>query len=897
MGNIGRLLLIRKGEHGDLGYFLLFFLLVSAGMAVGRGTADALFLKRLGIEYLPLIYTIQSIMLALVSLMYAAFADRIPAEKFFHFLFAALLLLVFGSWSVMTVASGTLVYPVYYLTYEVASELLLVHAALYMNQNMNVLQAKRLAPLVYAGAQLGTIGGGLLLAVAAPVLGVRNLLLVWCGLLLTGAFAIVIRHARHGTSTHFRAKKTSRRPLRDSIEQINQGIHFTWSSSLLRAASFALFFMVIAFYILCYSVNSIYTHTFETEADLTRFFGILTAVTSTSALLIQLFVTNRVIRRLGIRKVNLLFPWTTVTSLALLTFSFTLPVALIGSFNKDSLMPAIRNPVRSMFFNILPDYMQGRARAITVAIVLPLALMVCGIILILMQHLGSPAFFLVPGMLAAGMYLLYNKRMNRAYVDTLITTLKERLFLPENKMYSDLNGCNDDVLNEITAGVNHADPEVAITFAKVLTASFPEQAAAVILKRAQTAETDTQDQLMILLGALDVTTCSDELGALADRGDAHLKSTILRLMLDSGSTQALTEAAVLLDSANPRLRATAIHALLRHPDSGTGTDRIVSAWESLLGESNESRLAAMDISDDLHCLGTAQRQNLIKRYHAAISSLLGAGSAALTLRTLQGLSRWTVAAPEAIRSALQQALDSENPAEREAAARCLHLVAGNLREQLLLRAIGDAHKRVREAGIDTLRHVADSFDELALAWISGNRGSLRTQQALLGTLLDTTLPVSVFRKIVHSKLDEGRRLLDALHMLNREHGDPQGPGHTLLKYSLKERLDQTLDLVLLALEPLYEPGLIGIIRAGIISGDARHIASAREALDNLDNREPVAGLVDILRQSMQEDYGQGGSTFRNPKDVLDWCAGHSAEWLSLCGSRALQAEAAGNTHA
>jgi len=64
ISRIENLLLIREGERSNVAYFLLFFLLVSAGMAVGRGTADALFLKRLGIEYLPVMYMVQSLLLA-----------------------------------------------------------------------------------------------------------------------------------------------------------------------------------------------------------------------------------------------------------------------------------------------------------------------------------------------------------------------------------------------------------------------------------------------------------------------------------------------------------------------------------------------------------------------------------------------------------------------------------------------------------------------------------------------------------------------------------------------------------------------------------------------------------------------------------------------------------------
>jgi hypothetical protein len=593
--------------------------------------------------------------------------------------------------------------------------------------------------------------------------------------------------------------------------------------------------------------------------------------------------------------VNLLFPLTTVASLALLSFSFTLPVALIGSLNKDALMPAFRNPVRSMFFNILPDYMQGRARAISVAIVLPLALMTCGIILVLMQRLENPAYFLVPGIMAAGMYLLFNTKMNRAYVGTLIDTLKERLFLPDRRMYAALNGCNDEVRDEITTGVNHADPEVAVSFAKVLAASFPRQAPAVILKRARTAGTETTDRLMALLEPLDTAAFADELRALAGKGDAHLKSTILRLLLDSGSPEA--EAAGLLESPNPRLRATAIHAGLQHPELQTVINSIVPAWEALLEAGTDSRLAAMDIISDLPLLPAAEKQILLGRYRAAFLELLADETADLKIRALHGLGRWEEALSEDVLALLRQLMDSENPAIRDAVTKCLHTVPGTQREVLLLQAIGDGHKRVREAGLEVLRTAVDDCENLALAWISGNRGSLRAQQTLLHMLLESALPKSTFEKIARNKLDEARRLQNALHFLQGERSVDETTSHAVLRYSLKEQLDQYLELVLLALEPLYETGLIGIIRAGIGSGDIRHIANAREALENLDDREPVAGLAEILRQSVNDEYTRDGSEFRDPADVIDWCAGHPDEWLRACGSRALQVETQGYARA
>ena len=852
-------------------------MLVSAGMAIGRGSADALFLKRLGIEYLPVMYIIQSFLLAAVSLVYTAFADRIPAERFFRNLFSILLVLILGSWFVIHTTGSSLIYPAYYLIYEVSSELLLVHAALYMNQNMTTLQAKRLAPLVYAGAQTGTIIGGLTLVIAAPVMGTQNLLLVWCGLLVAGSVVLYIRHKRHGASTHFRAPGRTQRLLHACLTQIEQGLKYTWSSSLLRASSLSLFFMVIAFYILNYSVNRVYTQTFESEESLTRFFGLLTAITSMVALLTQLFVTNRAIKRFGIRAINLLFPWTTLASLTAMTFSFTLPTALAGSLNKDALMPAFRNPVHSMFFNVLPDYMQGRVRAISVAVVMPLALLTCGFLLVLMQRLGNPVYFLVPGVTAALLYLYFSRKMNNAYVSALISTLKERLFLPNKQMYADLNGCSDEDMKEIMRGVTHTDTDVSIVFARVLAESFPEKAASRILERLAKEDNATTDRYLKLLGTLDISTHTSELHTLSDNGDAHLQASILHLLLERGEQGAISRATSLLHSDNPRLRATAICAALRFPDANTKPDSLVSTWRALLQDNRSTRLAAFALIPDLEYLPDEYRQIIEPAYLVAFRELLDDASEDIRIRAMQSMRSWTGDSSDEINDSLLHALASEHPDSREAATRCLHLAKSEQRESLLLQAIGDANPRVRQAGINTLTATVEQHEELAQHWIEINQGSLRAQQTLLKSLLDSRLPKSVFAAIARNKSEEAQLLGEALSIMDREAGKEHC--HELLRITLKEQLDQTIELALLALEPLHEPGLINIIRAGFTSGDDRHIANACEALENLDKQELTAGLSDILQKSINNDFCSDKGFFQSFEDVIAWCANHRNNWL------------------
>jgi HEAT repeat protein len=246
---------------------------------------------------------------------------------------------------------------------------------------------------------------------------------------------------------------------------------------------------------------------------------------------------------------------------------------------------------------------------------------------------------------------------------------------------------------------------------------------------------------------------------------------------------------------------------------------------------------------------------------------------------------------------LASALQSRQAGLREAAAACLHLVPPAEREPLALQALGDGNKRVRKAAIAALQLATHDYPELALNWIAADLGSLRAQHELLRSVLNTRLPRAVFEDIARNKSNAARKLQAALEVLNRDAGSSAGTAYPILRYTLHEQLEQTIELALLAMEPLYEPGLIRIIRAGFTSGDERHIANACEALENLPGQETVAGLAEILQQATGNAIAGGNSIFSRLDEVLAWCMDHTNEWLSQCGNRAMQALQTGGTRA
>ena len=153
------------------------------------------------------------------------------------------------------------------------------------------------------------------------------------------------------------------------------------------------------------------------------------------------------------------------------------------------------------------------------------------------------------------------------------------------------NGADKEVFDEITAGVSHQDPDVAIAFARLLTGSFPEQAAEMLLKRVDSVDTATADQLLGLLTDFDLTDYRETLYALAETRDTHFHATVIHLLASQENSDYLERALQLVDNTNPRLCAAGIHYVLHHQEPVKNPDHLVQKWLDLLQGSTHACLA------------------------------------------------------------------------------------------------------------------------------------------------------------------------------------------------------------------------------------------------------------------------------------------------------------------
>jgi hypothetical protein len=414
----------------------------------------------------------------------------------------------------------------------------------------------------------------------------------------------------------------------------------------------------------------------------------------------------------------------------------------------------------------------------------------------------------------------------------------------------------------------------------LLVDSFPEQAVAIVLERVKAADNATTDRLLAMISSLDLSGHVQQLHALANRGDIHLKATVLHLLVERGDEDSVMQALCYMGSDNPRLAGVSIHAALR--DSGrTG---ITDKWLELLDSGTEGRLAALELMPEIERITGYDRERIEAAYRRAIPELSRHHAVDIRIRALRELDHLAGGFSVDLDDELTESLAVSNPELRAGAAACLHLLKNPRRDELLIEALGDGHHRVWDAALRSLGRSAVDYRETVLHWLHENYGSPRAQLALLDSLKHLELPETLYENLALRKADEACKLHTAYTLLNRiSNRHPESSALVLASHTLRERLEQTVQLALLALEPLHEPGIIATIRAGFSSGDARHAANACEALFNLDNQHVAKRLRDILLQTFDHQHASDcATTFGTPEQVLEWCERQKDDWLQTC---------------
>jgi ATP/ADP translocase len=362
---------LRRGEWG-LGLFLYFLLtLMVAADWVGKLGADALFVKRWGVNYIPVMYIVTPIAMLAVSAMIFFFVDRVRRRTLLLWYVAGVTLLSIAIQAGVTFQSelenGWLVQPISYVFAHGVKETIYILFWVYAGNLYDAEQSKRMFPFFAGSVLVGKILGGAIGTAIAPVIHAENFIGAQAvGFLVCFLGLVLYRGLPEGHGSRVEEKRPT--GLRASIQDSVEGYRAVVADRLLRTFGVGVFF----WYFLMQFGNFLYLvgldqSTAGSGTGSEDLFSQLYASVYTSSSLVALFIqsalTSELLRRFGIARVLFVLPLWFLGSYAAATVNFNIITAIAIQLSERIVIPAVHRPATELVYSQVAAAIRPRARA------------------------------------------------------------------------------------------------------------------------------------------------------------------------------------------------------------------------------------------------------------------------------------------------------------------------------------------------------------------------------------------------------------------------------------------------------------------------------------------------------------------------------------------------------
>lgn len=287
---------IREGEYRRAILMQLNIFLIISTLLIVKPAVNGMFLAKLGAESLPNAFVLVAIFAGLISLLYSRVLMRMPLNIIITrtLSWSVISLIVFGVLLRLNFMEGWVLY-LFYIWVAIFAVLSASQFWVLANIVFNPREAKRLFGFIGAGAIAGGIFGGYLTSIIAELISSENLLFVAAFLLM---FCIPITQTIWKkevlpSQTKFQRKKRIKGFDANPLALIRKSKHLTYLATIIGIG-------VIVAKLVDYQFSAIASAKITNSDDLTAFFGFWFSNFNVISLVVQLFITRRVVGVFGV---------------------------------------------------------------------------------------------------------------------------------------------------------------------------------------------------------------------------------------------------------------------------------------------------------------------------------------------------------------------------------------------------------------------------------------------------------------------------------------------------------------------------------------------------------------------------------------------------------------------
>jgi ATP:ADP antiporter, AAA family len=864
---------MRKEESTTALLMFAYSFLVMWAYNVIRPITRSAFIKDLGADNLPWMPLVASFIIAAVMAGYTATISRLPRRWGLPIIQAGMVGALVAFWFLFKTGSSW-VAVAFYLWGLLLGILLTSQFWTLANVTYDPRQAKRLFGFIGAGAPLGGMAGGFM-AYRASALGTFNLVLYSAAILTVAVLVVVTILAREQPADVVSASASEEKGV-----GFGEALRLLGASHHLQIIAIAISFAALGANIIEQQLNMA-TEAAKGRANvdgLTSFLGLVLIWTSSIAFVIQVWLTSRIHRYLGIGFALLVLPIGFGSTAIVMLLNAALWAPSLARVLDQSLRYTVDKTTREILFLPLPTDLKYRAKPFVDVTVDRVAKGVSGLLMLILvkpwglglnwQQVSFASLIIV------GLWIATALRVKRQYVAAFRDSLSQRVVQPDQvrlaaadlstieTLVQELGNPDEhrvlyaiDVLESLDKGslvtpllLYHEAPAVRVRALRALAAPGGSGEAGQEL-----------DAARVRRGV----PWLPQIRRLLSDADAGVRAAAITAMAAINREDAVTVARPLLADPDPRIRATAVVALA----GSSRSEDVDAAEEALQLLSSDARDTARqtrrDVAVAIRTIAQPRFRPLLipllydpapEVAEEAMAGVRGAGAsdfifvptlvALLRHRELKAHAREVlVSYGEPVVEALAHFMrdPDEDAWIRRHIPATLARIPCQTSVDALVSALGEADGFLRYKVIAALERLRRERDDLRFA----------------------REPIEALA------LTEARTFFTTLSLSENLFARQRLPRDSLLAQALAEKLQRSKDRICRLLALIYPWRDIAAAQWTLERGDGRSRASASEYLDNVLTGQLRKRVMPVLEDMPMEERVRRGNVLERtrPRDV------------------------------
>lgn len=304
-----------------------------------------------GIKNLPWVFTGTFLVMLAVVPLFGWVSSRYPRRQFLPLVYAFFIvnLLLFYVLFYFDVAPAHIA-QTFFIWVSVFNLFVISVFWSFMNDIYDKDQAKRLFGAIAAGGTVGALVGPILTTWLAKPLGTHNLLLISAGLLSIAIVCIAQLANWFEQQPQAQADSSYQQPMGGHW---HAGLSLVFRSPYLVGICVLILMYTTLSTFLYFQQASIIRDSFNDSAQRTSVFAMIDLAVNTLTILIQIFLTGRIVRALGLAWTLALIPMLLVGGFLILSFSPILGVLIAIQVFRRAGNYSIMRPAREMLYVVL----------------------------------------------------------------------------------------------------------------------------------------------------------------------------------------------------------------------------------------------------------------------------------------------------------------------------------------------------------------------------------------------------------------------------------------------------------------------------------------------------------------------------------------------------------------